>query len=206
MLRPEPKKYEGETQISGSGIIVEGTIKDQRLHGRVQENWPRLLTGRRHSSVRGSLDRCSRSSQHFEDCMQKRAEELGMKSPAGGGPLRWCVLEARKQHTSFHCSTPKQACVSGVRAMREAVVYHARMQLHRHKAEDESSREQQQQQQQQQQGFNDSNMGAIMLVGGVLYLSKRILSNTNTKRLQITASTQCYSTTLLLLPLLLLLL
>jgi len=50
MLRPEPEKYEKETQISCSGIIVsysKGTVEDQRLHGRTQENspWPRLLAG-----------------------------------------------------------------------------------------------------------------------------------------------------------------
>ena len=62
MLRPEPKMYEGETQISGSGII-KGTVKDQRLHGR-RENAGKLVTTfcQRRSSVREASDRCSRNT------------------------------------------------------------------------------------------------------------------------------------------------
>ena len=55
-----PKKYEGETQISGS-CIIKGTVKDQRLHGRMQENWPRLfasdvrVSGKHRTDVRATL-------------------------------------------------------------------------------------------------------------------------------------------------------
>ena len=64
-------------------------------------------------------------AQHFENCVQKRAEELGMKSPAG--PLRWGYWRQRlsialQRHVSQACNEKMYA-----------------MQMHRHI--DESSHE-----------------------------------------------------------------
>ena len=62
-------------------------------------------------------------AQHFENCVQKRAEELGMKSP---GPLRWYWRQRLSIALQRHVS---QACNERMYAM----------QMHRHI--DESSHE-----------------------------------------------------------------
>ena len=69
--------YEGGTQISGSGII-KGTVKD-RLNDYTGEcrkiGHEDFLPAAFEFECQGSIGQMF--AQHFENCVQKRAEELG---------------------------------------------------------------------------------------------------------------------------------
>ena len=73
-------------------------------------------------------------AHNFENCVQKRAEELGMKSP---GQLRWYWKRQRRLSIALQRHVP----ASGVRRSCNAERMYAAMHMPLHRHIDESSHE-----------------------------------------------------------------
>ena len=135
MLRPEPKKYDGKAVAS---LRKQSKINDYM--GECRKIGHDFLPAA--FECQGSIGQIF--ALHFENCVQKRAEELGMKSP---GPLRWYWRQRLSIALQRHVS---QACNERMYAM----------QMHRHI--DESSHEGL-----FHEEYASSNVGPMSVVDGV---------------------------------------